>query len=103
MAVSLKGRSILAAAVIAALTTPAFAEEAAPASFTSMFTEGKASFNFRYRYEFVDQDGISRDAKASTLRSRLTFASATYKGFSFLGRKIHDDKAIGSRRFGVFA
>ncbi|QFU74297.1 hypothetical protein EY643_00785 [Halioglobus maricola] len=94
MAVSFMRRSILAATVAGAMTAPAYAEEADSTSFTSMFTEGKASFNFRYRYEYVDQDGIDRNAKASTLRSRLTFTSAAYKGFSFL-TEFDDVTAIG--------
>lgn len=98
MAVLTKGRSILAAAVISAVSAPAFAQEAEPTSFTSMFTEGKASFNFRYRYEYVDQDGFSRNAKASTLRSRLTFTSAQYKGFSFL-TEFDDVTAIGDDNY----
>lgn len=49
-----------------------------------MFTQGDASFDFRYRYEYVDQNDIGPEAKASTLRSKLTFASAAYKGLSFL-------------------
>ncbi|AQA17175.1 hypothetical protein BST95_02010 [Halioglobus japonicus] len=98
MAVSFHRRSILAAAVVGAMTTPAYAQEAGSASLTDMFTEGKASFNFRYRYEFVDQDGFSKDAKASTLRSRLTFASAQYKGLSFL-TEFDDVTAIGSDNY----
>lgn len=98
MAVSIKGRSILAAAVLGASVAPSFAQESATTDFTSMFTEGKASFNFRYRYEYVDQDGIDRNAKASTLRSRLTFASAAYKGFSFL-TEFDDVTAIGSDNY----
>lgn len=32
---------------------------------------GKVSLDVRYRFEFVDQDGVDRSAKASTLRLRL--------------------------------
>jgi Alginate export len=98
MAVSVKRRSILAAAVLSVSATPAFTQEATPTDFTSMFTEGKASFNFRYRYEYVDDDAKSRNAKASTLRSRLTFASAAYKGFSFL-TEFDDVTAIGDDNY----
>ena len=91
-------RNLLAIAVLGALAVPAFAEEGAGATdFKSMVTEGSASLNFRYRYEYVDDDAFDRTAKASTLRSRLTFASAAYKGFSFLTEfdnvtNIGDDK-----------
>lgn len=98
MAASINARSILAVALLSATTFPAVAEEAAPTNYTSMFTEGTASFNFRYRYEYVDDDAKSRNAKASTLRSRLTFSSAEYKGFSFL-TEFDDVTAIGDDNF----
>ena len=60
-----------------------------------MFTEGSAALNFRYRYEYVDQDGFSKEAKASTLRSRLTFSSAVYSGTSFL-LEFDDVSTVGS-------
>ena len=50
-------------------------------SVSDMFTGGSASTAFRYRYEAVDQDGTDKKANASTLKSRLTWTSATYKGF----------------------
>ena len=40
-------------------------------SLTDMIMQGELDLNFRYRYEYVDQDGFDRDAKASTLRSLL--------------------------------
>ncbi|MEH6587000.1 MAG: alginate export family protein [Halioglobus sp.] len=98
MAVSIKAHSILAVAVLSASIAPALAEEAAPKDFTSMFTEGTTSFNFRYRYEYVDDDAKSRNAKASTLRSRLTFSSAKYKGFSFL-TEFDDVTSIGDDNY----
>ena len=52
-------------------------------SLSEMLSAGKTSLNFRYRYEFVDQDGFSKDANASTVRSRLAFQSAALNGFSF--------------------
>ena len=49
-------------------------------SVAEMLAEGDTSLSFRYRYEFVDQDGVAKDANASTLKSRLTYKSATYNG-----------------------
>ena len=43
--------------------------------------DGKATVDFRYRYENVDQDGISDEADASTMRSRLTLESGKLGGF----------------------
>ena len=39
--------------------------------------------DFRYRYEFVDQDGFAKDAHASTLRTRLAYRSQDFSKFSF--------------------
>ena len=47
-------------------------------------SDGTAKLDFRYRYEYVDDDAFSRNAKASTLRSRLTLATAAYRGLTFL-------------------
>ena len=56
---------------------------AAPAnSVAEMLSEGDTSLSFRYRYEFVDQDGVGKDANASTLKSRLTYKSAAYQGLT---------------------
>ncbi len=91
-------RAPLLAAAFALSASPALAEPATVDDFTSMFTEGKASLNFRYRFEFVDQDGFDKDAEASTLRSRLTFTTATYKGFSGL-LEFDDLSDVGSDDF----
>ena len=98
MTVSINAKFFLAATVLGISAVPAIAQETAAADFTSMFTQGKASFNFRYRYEFVDDANFNKDAKASTLRSRLTFTSAAYKGFSFL-TEFDDVSTIGSDNY----
>ncbi|TGD73011.1 hypothetical protein E4634_12050 [Mangrovimicrobium sediminis] len=100
MAASIQRRTLLATAVLGALASPAFAEDAAPSptTFTEMFTLGKASLDFRYRFEYVEQENIDKEAEASTLRSRLTFASAAYKGFSFLA-EFDDVTAIGDDNY----
>jgi hypothetical protein len=54
-------------------------------SFTVAFKEGKAGLAFRYRFEGVDQDSFDKDAKASTLRTRLNFRTADLRGFSLFG------------------
>jgi hypothetical protein len=63
------------------LATTAFAAE--PASFADALGRGKVSLNARLRYEGVEQTGL-RDADALTLRTRLGFAPAPYRGWSFL-------------------
>ena len=66
--------------LLAALPTNLIAEDSVN-SFSEAFTEGKAYANFRYRWENVDEDGFAKDANALTMRSRLGFDTATYKGF----------------------
>ena len=45
-------------------------------------TSGTAHLGLRYRYEFVDQDAISDDANASTLRLRLNYETGSYEGWT---------------------
>jgi len=72
-------------ATMAAVSVTALASNPGSAlaaeSFTEMFTQGKAGVAFRYRFEYVDQDNFSKDAKASTLRGRLNFKTDDWKGF----------------------
>lgn len=57
--------------------------------------DGKLSLNFRYRYDIVDQDGFTKDAYASTLRTRLAYRSPYFSSFGFL-IEIDDVRSIGS-------
>ncbi len=43
---------------------------------------GEAGLELRYRYEVVDQTGITDRAKASTLRTRLNYTTGDYNGFN---------------------
>jgi hypothetical protein len=54
-------------------------------SFEDALTGGKASLSFRYRYEYVDQDGISNEAKASTLRTRINYRTGDWYNFALFG------------------
>ena len=45
--------------------------------------DGKTALGFRYRLETVSQDGIEKDALASTARARLTWNSAESGSLSF--------------------
>lgn len=40
-------------------------------------TDSTVKLNLRYRYEYVDQDGVDDEAGASTLRARLSWNSAS--------------------------
>ncbi len=45
-------------------------------------TGGEAGVSVRYRHEYVDQDGIAKDANASTARLRLDYATGAWRGWS---------------------
>jgi hypothetical protein len=79
-------RNLIAAAILPAALAVSFSAvaEQAESTIKKFVTDGKASVDFRYRFEGVDQAGFDEDAKASTLRSRLTLASAEINGISFL-------------------
>ncbi|WNO10748.1 alginate export family protein [Teredinibacter sp. KSP-S5-2] len=47
-------------------------------SLTDAVKEGKTQVNMRYRTEFVDQDGMDKEAYASTLRTRFTYSTASW-------------------------
>lgn len=69
------------AAMLAALA--ACAGLTAQDSLDDAIQEGDFSLSFRYRYEFVDQDGFSDNAEASTLLSRLTYQMREWHGWQF--------------------
>lgn len=53
-------------------------------SITEAIMKGKADINLNIRYETVDQDNALKDADAITLRTRLTYKTGSFKGFSSL-------------------
>ncbi|BBP06028.1 hypothetical protein TPL01_29680 [Sulfuriferula plumbiphila] len=61
-------------------------------------TGGKISGDLRYRYEWVDQEGIAKKAQASTLRTQLGYATGDYKNFDAFVQ-FEDVRAIGSERY----
>jgi hypothetical protein len=75
MRVTLRAIALSSAVAAALFGGAATAEDTTATDLSSMVTDGKVNFDFRYRYEFVDQDGIDKDANASTLRSRLSYRS----------------------------
>ena len=44
--------------------------------------EGTPYIDARYRFEYVEQDGLANDAEASTLRTRFGYKTGTYENFS---------------------
>ncbi|MGI9293537.1 MAG: alginate export family protein [Pseudomonadales bacterium] len=77
--------SLLSVLLACALAGPAIAEEDQQATdVVGAISEGDVNFQFRYRFEDVDQDNPLDDANASTLKSRITYQTKPYKGFAAL-------------------
>ncbi|MEQ8857440.1 MAG: alginate export family protein [Pseudomonadales bacterium] len=72
-----------AGAAAAAAAAAADNTDTRPEELSELIDDGKVSLSFRYRFEHVDDDDFAEKADASTLRSRLSFASGDYRGVSF--------------------
>jgi len=89
----ISGGLLLAASAAASRAADDFTSEIAQA-----VRGGTVGLDFRYRFEGVDQDGISKDAEASTLRSRITATSGSLYGFTALG-EVDNVTVIGSDHY----
>ncbi|WP_018274532.1 alginate export family protein [Teredinibacter turnerae] len=87
--------TLIAASVIAATGAQATYAESA---LETLMKESKTGLDLRYRYEFVDQDGIENSADASTLRTRLTFESGKVRAVSFK-LEMDDSRPIGPANY----
>jgi len=68
----------IAAAALALASTAAAAEP--PTTFVDAVSKGKFSLDLRYRYEDVDQDGVAKRGRASTLRTALAYRTLPWRG-----------------------
>ena len=83
------------ACLFAVTTATAYAEEALPEyTFIDSVKAGTNMTNFRLRYEHVDQDTLSENADAFTLRSLIGWQTAPYKNFSFAAQLIDVSKFV---------
>jgi len=88
----------LSLALLSLSTTEFVHAQVLPSGIGAAIQGGDIDLQLRYRYEYVDQDGKPEDAKASTLRSRITLTSGTVGGF--MGLVEADNLSyIGSDRF----
>lgn len=77
-------RSIVAAITIVLLQVlPAAAQESG--DIATAITSGKASIAVRARYEYVDQDNISKDAHALPTRLRFNYRTGAWNDWSAFG------------------
>ena len=99
-----RGRYCIITNAIVGLSTAMFGTDAVSAedSIENLFTEGTVDLSFRYRFETVDQDGLSDEARASTLRSRLSLQSGPYRKFNFFV-EVDDVHEIGADDFNAGA
>lgn len=84
----------VAAVPVAAPFSAAHAESA----ITKALSEGTGSASLRYRYEVVDQDGITEDAEASTVRTRVGYKTGDLSGLSGY-IEFEDVRVVGSERY----
>ncbi|RLU02357.1 MAG: hypothetical protein D9N11_09675, partial [Ketobacter sp.] len=63
-------------------------------AFAEALTSGKASGDFRLRYESVEQDNTLKDAEALTLRSRVGYTTGAMSGFSAM-IEFEDVRIVG--------
>ncbi|SDJ90155.1 Alginate export [Microbulbifer yueqingensis] len=85
---------VLVLGACSSLAVHAAAEDSGATSMAEALSLGSVGLNLRYRAEGVDQENLDENALASTLRSRLTWESAAYRGFSSL-LEFDDVTAIG--------
>jgi len=76
------------------------------------FTEGKPYVDMRYRFEFVDQDGLAEEANASTLRTKLGFKTdkfydvlgvLEFENVALIGEEEYNDTTNGKGTYPVVA
>jgi hypothetical protein len=101
--------SHLIQAALVLLPTSAVAQEPAPpaepapepSGFSALekaLGGGRAWLRFRYRYEYVDQDGFAKHAYASTLRTVLGYETASFSGFQGL-IEFEDVTVVGNELY----
>jgi len=90
--------TIFCTLLLALISSTTTAEETWAEDLAGMVSKGELNFDFRYRYEFVEQDGFDENAGASTLRSRLSFTSAPLHGVSFM-TEFDNVSSIGSENY----
>lgn len=70
----------LAVVIFGIVSAGVRAQTPAGGGFTEALTGGKVSADIRYRFAFITQDNDLKDAKASTVRTRLGYRTKDYSG-----------------------
>lgn len=69
-----------------------------PGGFEAAILNGTPWIEERYRYEDDSQDGITRHAKASTLRSRVGYETGAFENFK-TGFELQNVESIGAKHY----
>ena len=87
---------VLTVVSLVAAAAPAVAQDtvAELPTFQEAMTSGEFHLNLRYRFESVDQDNVSKDANASTLRTSMKYTTLTWNHLS-LGVEAENISEIG--------
>ncbi|MEO5574536.1 MAG: alginate export family protein [Gammaproteobacteria bacterium] len=97
---------------IALLGIGAMSSAQAASNIIEAITYGQASGQLRYRFEHLDQDGINKAAKASTLRTQLGYTTDNYLGFiafaqlenvTVIGNELYNNTENGMTQYPVVA
>ena len=75
---------------------PTFAADQAD-SITAAIAGGDATLSLRYRFEYVD-DEVNREAKASTLKTRITYKTLQYQNISGV-LEMDNNSVIGDKNY----
>ncbi len=83
-----------------ATPAPAAAQQPAPVadSLSQALMGGKPIFDARYRFEFVDQDGLANEANAHTVRTRLGYETMKFHDVTALV-EVENISDIGGERY----
>ena len=104
---NIKNSLLLSTVAILVFSSPVHADD-----LESLVKDGTFYGEARYRYEYVDQNGITEEANAHTVRTNIGFKTGEYKGFKALVeaqivRKLGDedfnDTTNGKTTFPVVA
>ena len=92
------GLGVLSTLASSMLIMPAVSYADVGTDIAQAFKDGKANVAFRYRYENVDQDNFSKDANASTLRSRISFQTAAWQDLTLM-LELDDIRSLGDESY----
>jgi len=85
-------------AVVALLTAAPYSAAKAESGVNKALAEGTGSASLRYRYEMVDQQNFTKDALASTVRTRVGYNTGDLSGLSGYV-EFEDVRVVGSERY----